>query len=202
MTADAAGHVSNWGDRTGKATMTFPLPPPSGVPTVDPVGIRGHKAIRLDSSPRARGKGTLSAAIDTRPVAFFLVGQTIASTSLERILWTSLPSGVFEIEKTKNDTIQVWSVLGGTLNFVPTGNVTNVSAMPHVFCVRRKGAQIEIRVDGSATSTTDPNGVVNVLGKDVYFELPIMGDALVYDADLTPADVTSVESYLKTKYSL
>lgn len=198
VTSNASNEVSAWADRTGKIPTSFRT---TNAPILEANGIGSHRAIRFDHNAI---DGLTPAKLGTVPIAVFMVVRTLVPGTFTMI-FNAAANGVFMLADTANDTPSLLSMKAGSSTLYANPAITGFSSKARVLGVRRQDAFYEARVDGATAALTNPNGVLGVL-QDLKFGDEstgvLLGDVLVYEDALTPAEVSEAEAFLKAKYGL
>ena len=129
---------------------------------------------------------------NTPPVGLYLYGNVPSSQA------NPTAGMIFATSNTAND-------------FVTTTNVYN-NGNPHMFAIRRRGAKLDLLVDGSSIATSNSN-TVDVSAAKTGVRIGADGDATIYRLDgdigemlavkgqLSQSDEAGLVSYLKAKWA-
>lgn len=194
VTKASNGEVTAWADTSAANTPTTLLMMQQNF---EPLGIGSHPAVRT-------GGLNASVILNARPFTLLLVGRADVQGVDGQIFGVGLPAGFVSLTKQASDALQLRRV--STTTLITYSSVPAVSSKAQIYGLRRKDATSEIRIDGTATAVVDPLGGYNASGATIlllYFgQRFFAGDILLYDAELSDADVGSVEAFLKKKYDL
>lgn len=197
--------VATWPDRTGKTALA------TGNAIFEATGFGAHPAIGV--SDYSAITATLTRAFASRPFSVFFVEKSTNITPVGWLFGTNdtANSGVkssLGLQSFGSNNLELsWSMPPMSGSVFVGGSTTQVA---HVYSLRRKDATIDVMVDsahtaGSTGTTYQANGV-NGAPEQIFFGgvvgEAILGDVLVYDADLSDSDMFDVKAYLKGRYSL
>lgn len=208
----SAGRSASWHDKTGKATITLGAGLEASFS-----GLSPHLGIESGSSSSFI-RATLQKGLGRRPFSMFMVLRD-AYVDTSSFADPFVPTGwLFRVGMPIDVTSTHFGLRDfGFINYLgldwSPANQQTAGALvksARVLTLHRHGMGVDVWVDGqpyyqSTSPVVYDAGGVNGPAQSLDFaEKPevTVGDILVYDADLSAADVTNVQGYLRNRYGL